>query len=117
MDNTLLGIPLVVWGVLCLGIGVAYYYIWPQPNPKRAEPRTRWQHIVLRYFHMLVWVLLAGGCFLAGLGLNVLGGLVAFLALPAYIYFLVVLLQDRSKQGIVAAPTSSAPQESAPPPK
>ena len=98
MDNTLLDIPLFFWGILCLGVGVAYYFIWPSPNPKRTEPRTRWQQIVLRYFHTLVWVLLAAGCFLAGSGFGPLGGIVALLALPTYVVFLVVLLQDRGRQ-------------------
>ena len=68
LGNTLFGIPLVFWGMGCLAIAVAYYRIWPQPGPKRSLPRTQWQHIVLRYFHSLVWVLLAAGCFLAGAG-------------------------------------------------
>lgn len=66
LGNTLLGIPLVFWGIGCLAVAVAYYRIWPQPSPKRSQQRTQWQHIVLRYFHSLVWILLAAGCFLAG---------------------------------------------------
>lgn len=97
LGNTLLGIPLVFWGLGCLAIAVAYYRIWPQPIPKRTQPRTQWQHIVLRYFHSLVWVLLAAGCFLAGAGYNV-GLWVAALALPVYIVFLVMVIQDRNRE-------------------
>lgn len=97
LGNTLLGIPLVFWGIGCLAVAVAYYRIWPQPSPKRSQPRTQWQHIVLRYFHSLVWILLAGGCFLAGAGFNFGLWLAAF-ALPVYILFLVMLVQDRNRE-------------------
>ena len=98
MDNTLFGIPLALWGVGCLVIAVVYYQIWPMPNPKRLEPRTTWQHMVLRYFHSLVWVLLAAGCFLGGFGYSMVGLVLASLAIPTYIVFLVVLLQDRQRE-------------------
>jgi hypothetical protein len=97
LGNTLLGIPLVFWGIGCLAVAVAYYRIWPQASPKRSQRRTQWQHIVLRYFHSLVWVLLAAGCFLAGAGFNI-GLWVAALALPVYIYFLVMVVQDRNRE-------------------
>ena len=97
LGNTLLGIPLVFWGIGCLAVAVAYYRIWPQGSPKRSQPRTRWQHIVLRYFHSLVWVLLAAGCFLAGAGYNI-GLWLAALALPVYILFLVMVVQDRNRE-------------------
>ena len=97
LGSTLLGIPLVFWGIGCLAVAVAYYRIWPQPSPKRTQRRTQWQHIVLRYFHALVWVLLAAGCFLAGAGYNI-GLWVAALALPVYIYFLVMVVQDRNRE-------------------
>ena len=97
LGNTLLGIPLVFWGLGCLAVAVAYYRIWPQPSPKRSLPRTQWQHIVLRYFHSLVWILLAAGCFLASVGNNI-GLWVAALALPVYIVFLVMVVQDRNRE-------------------
>jgi hypothetical protein len=97
LGNTLLGIPLVFWGIGCLAIAVAYYRIWPQPGLKRSQARTQWQHIVLRYFHSLVWVLLAAGCFLAGAGYNI-GLWIAASALPVYIVFLVMVIQDRNRE-------------------
>ena len=98
MDNTLFGIPLAFWGVGCLMIAVVYYQIWPMPNPKRIQPRTTWQHVVLRYFHSLVWVLLAAGCFLGGFGYGMVGLVLASLSVPTYIVFLVMLLQDRQRE-------------------
>jgi hypothetical protein len=98
LGNTLLGIPLLFWGTGCLAIAFAYYRLWPQPSPKRTQPRTTWQHIVLRYFHALVWGLLAAGCFLAGAGYSNIGLWLAAAALPVYIVFLVMLLQDRQRE-------------------
>lgn len=98
LDSTLFGIPLVFWGIGCLAIAVAYYRLWPQPSPKRTQGRSQWQHLVLRYFHALVWVLLAAGCFLAGSGYTNVGLALAAAALPVYIVFLVMLIQDRNRE-------------------
>jgi hypothetical protein len=98
LGNTLLGIPLLFWGFGCLAIAFAYYRIWPQPSPKRTQLRSTWQHVVLRYFHSLVWVLLAAGCFLAGAGYASIGLWLAAAALPVYIVFLVMLVQDRQRE-------------------
>lgn len=98
LSNTLFGIPLVFWGLGCLAVAVAYYRLWPQPSPKRTQPRTRFQHFVLRYGHALVWLLLASGCFLAGADLVTIGLSLAFVSLPVYILFLVILLQDRQRE-------------------
>ncbi len=98
LNNTLFGIPLLFWGLGCLAVAVAYYRLWPQPSPKRTQPRSQFQHLVLRYGHTLVWLLLAGGCFLAGAGFVPTGLALAFLSLPVYILFLVMLLQDRQRE-------------------
>lgn len=98
LGNTLFGIPLLFWGLGCLAVTVAYYQLWPQPSPKRRLPRTAFQHFMLRYGHALVWLLLAGGCFLAGAGLAPIGLTLALAALPVYIVFLVMLVQDRQRE-------------------
>jgi cytochrome b561 len=109
---TLFGIPLAFWGFGCLAVAVAYYRLWPQPSPKRTRPRTPWQHLVLRYGHALVWLLLAAGCFLAGTGLSNLGLVLAALALPVYIVFLVMLVQDRNRElADLAAQRKASPPE------
>ena len=98
MDQTLFGVPLLFWGVLCLAIAAAYYYVWPQPGPKRLAPRSMSEHVVLRYFHSLVWVLLAAGCFLGSAGMGELGRWIALLGIPVYIVFLVYVVRDRNKE-------------------
>uniref|UniRef100_A0A7C1JZF5 Uncharacterized protein n=1 Tax=Caldilinea aerophila TaxID=133453 RepID=A0A7C1JZF5_9CHLR len=94
----LLGVPLIFWGLLCLAIAIAYYFFWPRPGPKRLTPRTLREHIVLRYFHSLVWVLLALGAFLGALGAGATGRWMALLAIPVYIIFLVYVVRDRNKE-------------------
>jgi hypothetical protein len=98
LGNTLFGIPLYFWGLGCLAVAAAYYRLWPQPSPKRTQPRTKFQHSVLRYGHALVWLLLAAGCFLAGAGAVPIGLALASASLPVYILFLVLLLQDRQRE-------------------
>lgn len=96
--ETLLGIPLLFWGVLCLAVAGGYYFFWPKPGPKRLTPRTAWEHLVLRYFHSLVWVLLAGGAFFGAAGAGSIGRWVALLAIPVYITFLVYVVRDQKKE-------------------
>ncbi len=98
LGNTLFGIPLLLWGIGCLAVAFAYWRLWPQPTVKRTQPRTTRQHLVLRYGHFLVWLLLAGGCFLAGAGWATIGLILAFASLPVYIVFLVMLVQDRQRE-------------------
>ncbi len=98
MTNTLLGIPLTFWGVGCLAIAGAYYWFWPQQGPQPLRVRTTWQHLVLRYGHALVWVLLAGGCFAGAFGYGVLGIILALAAVPVYIVFLAMVMKDRQEE-------------------
>lgn len=103
MDNTLFGIPLYFWAVLCLAVAGAYWYLWPKPGYRRVTPRTPWQQFILRYFHALVWVLLAAGCFVAGSGFGTLGLILAFLGIPVYVIFLVFFVKDRRIEAADAA--------------
>ncbi|MCB0046448.1 MAG: hypothetical protein KDD92_13555 [Caldilineaceae bacterium] len=94
MDNTLFGVPLAVLGFICLGIALTYYFIWPQPNPQ-DPPRPAGRGFVLRWGHMLVWLLLAGACFAAGRGIGAFAALLGVAGLLLYIAFLAAIFQDR----------------------
>ena len=62
---------------MCLAL--LWYFVWPKDNtPKPLKqvpgyrPRPVWMHDVLRWFHMLVWMLLATTCFFADAGQSTL---------------------------------------------
>ena len=97
MTPTLFGIPFYLWGVVCLGVAAIYTATWPKPKPD-APARPAWRQFILRWFHALVWVLLAGACFAKAIGLtpapfwsNMLG----LAGLAAYLIFLTTFTMDR----------------------
>ena len=98
LSETLLGVPLVFWGGISLAIGAAYLFVWPKPEPRRVSLRTTREHVVLRYFHSIVWVLIAVGCFLGAAGYGDIGRWFALLGIPVYIIFLVSVVRDRHKE-------------------
>lgn len=97
--TTFWGMPWFVWGIVCLIIAAIYARIWPRPVDRAAlRPYPRLQFFVLRWFHALVWVLLALSSFLWSLtqpGLSTLAGSVAFLGLVCYIAFIWTFLSNR----------------------
>lgn len=94
MTNSLLGIPLPILSLVCLGIAAAYYFVWPKP--KTGQTRTRVQHLILRYAHSLVWVLLAAACLLwAGDNQSALASLLGLSALGTYVLFMITLFKGR----------------------
>jgi len=89
---TILGVPVYILGSACLLLGVVWIFVWPRD--RAAAPNTL-RFVVLRWFHLLVWILLALASFFAGSG--VLGGLpvaraVALLSLILYLTFVFTLL-------------------------
>ncbi|MBK9711019.1 MAG: hypothetical protein IPO81_06715 [Kouleothrix sp.] len=91
MDRKFLGVPLVVWGTLCIVLTIVWSIFWPH---QKAATTTGLRFVILRWFHALVWLLLAIAAFLAaidGLGGPALARTVAFLSLIAYLVFLVTL--------------------------
>lgn len=95
MPATFLGVSMVVWSLLALGLAVVYLFIWPKPEPG-APSRPAWAQFVLRWFHSLVWVLLAAAFFLSGAGLARLAALPGLAALVLYGVFVVTILRYRS---------------------
>jgi hypothetical protein len=96
-SETLFGIPLVYWGLFCLVIAAIYFVVWPRPNPARPTPRSGTRQFILRYFHSLVWLLLAAAAFAAAFAIGG-GWLSALLGLAAYIVFMVVFVRDRQEE-------------------
>lgn len=98
MSETFLGFPLQAWGILCLVVSVAYSFKWPKPNPDRVSPRrSALVHIILRWFHSAVWLLLALACFMWASGPSAGANALAVAALIVYVIFLATLLADRAR--------------------
>ncbi len=91
MESKFLGVPLVVWGVVCLVIAAVFVFVWPHD---RVADTSGLRYMLVRWGHALVWLLLASSCFVrvvlgrsgAGLANNV-----AFAALIVYVSFLAAM--------------------------
>jgi hypothetical protein len=95
MNTAFLGVPCLVWGLLCVAVAVIFTVIWPRG--KRPGKESALPSLILRWFHALVWVLLAVSFFLRE-G-KVLGGpstanVLALLALLVYLIFMGTLLRS-----------------------
>lgn len=94
MGATFLGIPLFGWGGLCLIVAAIYAVFWPRSKAARVHSHRR--HLILRWFHALVWVLLALAFFVRGSGAAGsygLANITALIALAVYVVFLLALLR------------------------
>jgi Flp pilus assembly protein TadB len=101
MDVTFPGIPFFTLGLVCLGLAVLWYYVWPKdrtPEPLKKlpeyKPRPAWMHSVLRWFHALAWVLLAATCWFLDAGQDPLAAASALMAGIMYVTFVVTLIKD-----------------------
>jgi hypothetical protein len=104
-EGTFAGVPLYMLGLICMCLALLWYFVWPKDNtPKPLKqlpeyrPRPVWMHDVLRWFHMLVWMLLATTCFFVDAGQTTLAGACALLAGVFYVVFVVTLIKDRQRQ-------------------
>jgi len=97
MTFGLLAVPWAIWGGLCLFVAAIYTVVWPRPRPP-AWARPSWRHPILRWAHAMVWVVLAGSCFLRTTdwpGQLDAANALALLAVPLYATFVVTLVTDR----------------------
>ncbi len=94
---TLFGVPLVLLGGVCLVLTIVWAFVWPRG---RVTPSDGTRYLIVRWFHALVWLLLALAAFVAGLEL--FGGLalaqpLALLALFVYFVYMFTLLTSRQR--------------------
>lgn len=100
MENT----ALFALGLICLGLAVVWYFVWPKDKTPAAikqqptyRPRSAWLHMVLRWFHLLVWMCLAAACFAAA-GQSSLASTAALLAGILYLVFVTALMKDKQRR-------------------
>ena len=99
MASPVFAIPWPALGALCLVIASIYTVVWPRPRYPAARTRPACCHLVLRWCHALVWLLLALSCFVRparSLGGPATANALALLALIAYVLFLGMALADRA---------------------
>lgn len=66
MVRGFLNVPMVVWGALALAVaGVFAFVITPSPRVNALDSLT---FFIVRWFHSIVWVLLAASFFLRATG-------------------------------------------------
>jgi drug/metabolite transporter (DMT)-like permease len=99
VSQTLLGFPPQTWGLLCLA--VAAFYLVKAPRPRIDDPgapRARWAAVVLRWFHGVVWLLLAAACFLWAAAVPAAATGAALSALVLYLVYFFTLMTARKSE-------------------
>lgn len=61
MSERFLGIPLLVWGAICLVVAAAWAVFWPA---ERAADASGLRLLLIRWGHTATWALLAAMCFM-----------------------------------------------------
>ena len=99
LTATLLGIPLTAWGCFCLLVAVTYLIYSPRPgSAARQRSYSTWRRLVLRWFHPVVWLLLALSCFIWGEYIawgGALADALAIVSLMVYVIFIITFMSGR----------------------
>jgi hypothetical protein len=90
MDVRFLGLPLFLWGFLCLVVAAIFTIVWPGQGSGATGARL----VLLRWGHAGVWLLLALFCFARGAGLRGPVGLLGLAAGLLYLAFLAALVRE-----------------------
>ena len=90
MTPNFLGLPFWLWGIFALGIAGVYIVFVPQAQKVRAA--TGFRFIIVRWFHSVVWSLLALAAFLMALDSSALGGLAQMMALCAGVVYAIFIV-------------------------
>jgi hypothetical protein len=96
MIRGLLGVPWVVWAGLAFVVAAVFVFVAPG-----SAGTTGLQHMVLRWFHPLSWVLLGASALVRGFvtgGARSVADPVAQLALVVYLAFLVTFVVTRRRR-------------------
>jgi hypothetical protein len=89
LEAKFLGIPMFMWGGLCLVVAAIFVVVWPADRVTNASTVRLF---VIRWFHALVWVFLAASCFIRGVNsASPLANQVAFAALITSLIFMASL--------------------------
>lgn len=93
MNATLFGVPLLIWGALCLAAAAAFALFWP--SAKATGDISTLRYLLLRWGHAAVWALLGLALVLRALSApGVTVTVAAVGALVLYVAFMGVLLRN-----------------------
>ncbi len=105
MNGTLFGIPSIIPGLICAGLAVVWLFLWPKDKDSAQarqrpnyRPRPASAQFVLRWFHALVWLLLAVACFAWGGGLDSLASIAAVVAGVTYLIFISAVIKEGQRR-------------------
>lgn len=86
-----MGIGLVYWFFVCIGIALLYWRYWPRP-----KGRSKFVFMMLRYGHTAVWLFIAIAVLNHQYGQSrILSELFGYVAFGLYGLFIGTLLHDR----------------------
>ncbi len=87
MIKGFLNLPWFVWAALALVVATVYAFVWPQ---KIAGAVTGLRFFIIRWGHMLTWILLAVNFLLRGISpsLNGMANLIAIAGGGSYFLFM-----------------------------
>jgi hypothetical protein len=86
-------LPPGAWVALCLAIAAVYAWLWPRRKAEAARIASGFRFLVLRWFHSLVWLLLAIAVAVRsqpGKVPYLTASVIAILAFAVYVTFLVI---------------------------
>lgn len=95
MQEKFLGVPWLIWAVVALVVAALYAFVIP--NSKITPATNGLQLVILRWFHPLVWVLLAMMFLMRSKlvpGSTTLANSIGLVGLAVYITFMIVLARS-----------------------
>ncbi|HET9957600.1 MAG TPA: hypothetical protein VFQ61_24050 [Polyangiaceae bacterium] len=103
--------PPAAWAAFCLALAGVYARFWPRPLTQAGQTEMlgsgglgRVRYLVLRWFHSLVWLLLALAVVLRGEDQHTWAVRVATAALVVYVVFIVFSTMARRRERSASGP-------------
>jgi hypothetical protein len=89
MIKGFLNLPWFGWAGIALIIAVIYYFVWPQ---NAVTSSTGFRFLVIRYAHMLTWILISINFFLRGISPSYNGAANLIAATGGLVYLLFMIM-------------------------
>jgi hypothetical protein len=94
VSERLWGVPYLIWGGLALVVAAIFVVVIP--NKAAVLNASGLRFLILRWFHSLTWIALAGAAFLrAAGGASGPARLIAMAALPLYLVYLFTVIANK----------------------